>query len=142
MTTIAWDGTTLAADRQLNIGDLKFSCCKVFRLDDGGLLGGAGNYEDVLAIRDWMDGGERPNDIDNVECIHVDVNRRASRIETRLLHMPISETCHAVGSGAPYALAAMACGKTSPDAVRIAMRFDPGTGVGVDAIRLARVRRS
>lgn len=35
---------------------------------------------------------------------------------------------HAVGSGRDYALAAMALGKTAEEAVRLAMTFDNGTG--------------
>lgn len=37
----------------------------------------------------------------------------------------------AIGSGAKYAMAAMACGKTPAEAVRVAAKFDPFTGGAV-----------
>lgn len=37
----------------------------------------------------------------------------------------------AIGSGAKYAMAAMACGKTPAEAVKVAAKFDPFTGGAV-----------
>lgn len=42
----------------------------------------------------------------------------------------------AVGSGRDYAMAVMALGHDATRAVEIAARFDPGTGNGVDGMRL------
>ena len=42
----------------------------------------------------------------------------------------------AIGSGAPYAIAAMACGKNAMDAVKIAKKFDPYTGGRITSIKL------
>lgn len=54
----------------------------------------------------------------------------------RLMREPVIERCYAVGSGSHFALAAMACGKTAVEAVRLAARFDPGTGGRVESITL------
>jgi ATP-dependent protease HslVU (ClpYQ) peptidase subunit len=47
----------------------------------------------------------------------------------------------ALGSGFEYASAAMALGKSAAQAVAFAARFDVATGLGVDSVRVVRVRR-
>ena len=59
----------------------------------------------------------------------------AYRLEERLIRDRILERCHAVGSGAAFAITAMMEFKTTArEAVRIAARFDPHTGGGVDVL--------
>lgn len=42
----------------------------------------------------------------------------------------------AIGSGSRYAMAAMACGKTPAEAVKIAAKFDPFTGGPVRTLKV------
>ena len=56
MTTLAWDGHHLAADRQCN-GAFKSRARKLWRLGDGRLFGGAGEIEQILAVRAWLEKG-------------------------------------------------------------------------------------
>ena len=134
MSTIAWDGKTLAADR-LCCGNFKSRARKVFRLRDGRFFGGAGNFEQVLAVRAWLDeGGDKPTELNNFSGILVAPNGTAYRLEERLILDRILERCHSVGSGSPFAITAMALGKTAREAVGIAAGFDPGTGGGVDVL--------
>lgn len=133
MSTVAWDGRSLAADRQC-CGGFKARTTKVWRLPDGSLFGGAGIIEQILAVRAWLEeGGDKPERLDDFSGILIE-SGRAYRLEEKLIRDRIVERCHAVGSGAPFAITAMALGKTAREAVLIAARFDPRTGGGVDVL--------
>ena len=137
MTTIAWDGTTLAGDSLAAIdGCLAAYGLKVYVLTDGRLYGASGRYQDVLAVRMWLDtGGEKPH-ITEFAGMVIETNGECSRIEESLVFMPIREPFHAVGSGRDFALAAMALGQTAAQAVALAARFDIYTGGGVVEVSL------
>lgn len=134
MTTVCWDGETLATDRQ-SCGMYKTRSKKMWRLSNGDLFAGAGVIEQILAVRAWLEeGGNKPDGLTEFNGILVDANRKAYRLEEKLIRDPILERCHAVGSGSPFAITAMALGKTAREAVLIAARFDPRTGGGVDVL--------
>jgi hypothetical protein len=123
----------LAADRQC-IANYKTRTTKVWRLSNGSLFGGAGLMEHILAARAWLEeGGDKPEGLTDFTGILVE-SGRAYRLEEKLIRERIVERCHAVGSGSPFAITAMALGKTAREAVLIAARFDPGTGGGVDVL--------
>jgi hypothetical protein len=133
VSTICWDGKTLAADRQCS-ADFKTRAKKIFRLSRGRLFGAAGVFEQVLAVRDWLEeGGDKPEGLNEFSGILID-SGRAYRLEGKLIRDRILECCHAVGSGSPFAITAMHLGKSAREAVLIAARFDPRTGGGVDVL--------
>lgn len=139
MTTIAWDGTTLAGDSLGVIGNsLRVKSQKLFRLDDGRLFGGSGRYDDVLAVSEWLDDEDReePPKVEDFAGIVVTPSGECYRIEESLVLMPIFERCHAVGSGRDFAIAAMALGKTAAEAVEFAKQFDVWTGGDVRTLCL------
>lgn len=51
---------------------------------------------------------------------------------------PVRAPFHAIGSGSAYAIGAMAAGASAPDAVRIAMQHDTGTGGSVTVLTINR----
>jgi hypothetical protein len=133
MSTLAWDGRSLAADRQC-CGQYRARTTKLWRLRNGSLFGGAGMMEQILAARVWLEeGGDKPEGLDDFNGILIE-SGRAYHLEARLIRERIVERCHAVGSGSPFAITAMALGKTAREAVLIAARFDPRTGGGVDVL--------
>lgn len=149
MTTIAWDGKTLAADRRATYGNLKASVTKIFRLEASGptrcwsfedvmLFAWSGSFQDGLAIREYMEGNQhcgvpKPElKEDSGSGLIITYDRRLFRLENRLVRIPIREEFTAVGSGRDFAIAAMACGKGAAEAVELAARFDAWTGDGVD----------
>lgn len=142
MTTIAFDGKTLAADRQCTAGGTPFSSRKVFRLvrpSDGEVLlyGVCGDAaENAEFMRCARDGRELPKFSDMV-VICVDSKRRvwqaASASGMWWMRMP---PIWAQGSGANYALGAMYAGSSAIQAIKIASRLDVHTGLGVDTVRL------
>jgi 20S proteasome alpha/beta subunit len=139
MTTIAWDGSTLAGDRRGNAGGMAYEVCKLRRTADGRLLGFSGEIGVGTLMLDWLDrGGPRPAAQDS--------DRWATLLEIepdgscwchgRDGRWRIEQGFFAIGSGRDFALAAMAMGADAAKAVEVAARFDTGTGNGVDALRL------
>lgn len=133
MTTICWDGETLAADSQA-ICNFKSDIRKIHRLPDGRLFAGAGAVQEVLAVLEYLRGGEKPTGLENFEAMLIQAGS-AAYLGDRLMHKPITAP-YAIGSGSQFAIAAMACGKTAAEAVRIAIRFDNGSGGRVESMRL------
>lgn len=149
MTTIAWDGATMAADKRANIGGVRLTITKIRRGRDGNLVGIAGAaalFEELFA---WLcDGAPRPDAQsekgDWAEVLEVDPEGRVWRHE-RLGRFLVEDRCYAIGSGGAVARAAMELGCDAAAAVRMAARFDTSTGDGIDAMPLhgpARRRRS
>ena len=134
MTTVAYDGKTLAADTQRN-GSFTLKAHKLYRLADGALFAAAGSVQEILAVLGWLNGGEKPADLQDFEGLII-TKHGAEIIGDRLMRTPSLEPFYAIGTGSHFALAAMACGKSAVEAVRIAMRFDPFSGGRVESITL------
>ena len=138
MTTIAWDGRTLAADSLGVLGDsLKVVSHKLMCFPDGRLLGCCGRMSDKMLVCEWLlHGGEKPLLDDSFAAILVEPTGQAFRLEESLVFITMHEPFHACGSGRDFAIAAMALGKTACEAVALAMQFDPWTGGAVEWLTL------
>lgn len=138
MTTIAWDGKTMAADRLST--DHKAPVPKLHTLHSGEVVGGCGRHEHVLCAIDWLENGGPKPDLgdDTFTLLMVDVDGRAYTYSNRLVAMPVLTPFHAIGSGSKYAMGAMAALVGAYDAVCIAAEFDHNTGCGVDTIETPR----
>lgn len=134
MTTIAWDGKTLAADTRGTAGGMPWQTIKASRLKDGRLYGGSGALEDVEAVRTWLEtGGDKPAVKDFVAILIED--GQCFRLEDKLIKMPVKSPFHAIGSGRDYAIAAMHLGKTAREAVELACLYDVYTAAPVTELR-------
>lgn len=138
MSTIAYDGKTVAADLQGTAGGSPRLTHKLFKEPDGSIIGIVGDYNiGLAAIRWWRNGAKAslyPQEMKEKECTTtMIVFHLGAVLEFRAL--PIPEPVHvkmwAWGSGADYALGAMSCGKTAAEAVEIATKWDIHTGLGV-----------
>lgn len=142
MTTVAWDGKTLAADRQLTIGSTPMPYRKLFRAKhrvDGArlLYGCCGDAFDGVQFRRWVEGGDKPVGIKpSFSSVAIDDKGRVWYCGDSLVWLPISLRHWAIGSGCDYAMGAMAAGASAAKAVRIASGLDTNSGVGVDTLRL------
>lgn len=138
MTTIAWDGTTLAGDTLSVTYNLRRAACKVWRLADGRLYGGSGEYQGILAVKQWLEDGEPRGEkepkLDDFSAMVIDQEGQCFRLESQLIYMPVSEPYHAVGTGRDFALTAMLLGKNAREAVEIAALFDVYTGEKVETV--------
>lgn len=139
MTTIAWDGSTLAGDRRGNAGGMAYELGKLRGTADGRLLGFSGDIGVGMLMLDWLDrGGARPpqQDTDRWATVLEITPDGACWCHGRDSRWRIEQPFFAIGSGRDFALAAMALGRSAAEAVDLAARFDTGTGNGVDALAL------
>lgn len=141
LTVIAWDGKTLAGDRMRQVYFTPTPARKVWRAraKDGRrfLVGAAGEIVDCVAFVRWLKKGTdelKPTPTDFIGLV-IDDKRQIWMVDQKLVYFRIREKFWSIGSGADYAIAAMACGRSAADAVRIASRFDSRCGLGVDVVR-------
>lgn len=147
MTTIAWDGTTLAADRCSWSGSARRRVRKVFKITaaDGEryLVAFAGNGSFALAVLAWMRGGPRPHPLDfhkpddlaNQCALVIDEQRRVWQLGNELFYSRMHESIYAYGGGQEFAWGALEAGATAEQAIRIAIKRSDFAGLGVDAVR-------
>lgn len=143
MTTIAWDGRTLAADKQATSGGLIHTTTKIFEHRTG-LYGITGHASHGLAVYRWIietnsDPKSYPPNPSNDEygyLLHIDKKGKIWCYEGFPIPANMEDPFFAIGSGREYATAAMYCGKTAIEAVEIASKFNTGTGQGVDSFTL------
>lgn len=142
MTTLAYRDGVLASDSRATWDDGTMGkCVKIYRLVSKVdpvkgplLLGGAGSLYALLLFHDWLvDGGEPKlyhrgvDEEDDFDALIV--HKKGIFVANRLCRIDaLNEDFWACGSGRHAALAAMMCGKSAVDAVRIAARIDPFTG--------------
>lgn len=148
MTTIAFDGKTLACDSCWTLGGtVDTLSTKIVRLSSGSLFGTAGQ-NDSRAVNALLDKVKTPGQLPSYEAlmaIRADVlgllvlpKGRVYKVATTIISpenwnedmgdfglWEISGPFTAIGSGGDLALVAMECGKSARDAVRIACKYDP-----------------
>lgn len=133
-TTIVWDGEKFACDSQVTTLDKEghparayVGYPKIKYLQDKNLLiGFAGSLKDIdQALRVFEGKDDKPFKgrfqaimIDGAGGVSLYIGNTDSPIKFK------EKTQIAIGSGAPYATAALACGKDAVDAVKIASKFD------------------
>ena len=144
MTTLAWDGTTLAADRAAWSGSMKYRVRKVHNVvaPDGAkylvCFCGDGHY--AQALLSWMKGGVHPGSYpisDNI-VIAVVINEKRQIWHlgsTALRYCRVFEKIHACGGGQDYAIGALEAGATAVQAIHIAIKRSDMAGLGVDSVR-------
>lgn len=146
MTTIAWDGYVLSADTMMSHGNSIIPTQKVFVdtvLAQGSwdsirkyIVAGTGTMEAVSVMREWLANGmlrdKLPafqNDEDKacqLLVVTVDYSFTVG-IYGGVLRFPLSQRL-AFGSGRDFATAAMRLGRSSRDAVELAIQLDAHTG--------------
>lgn len=143
MTVIAWDGKTLAADKQSSYGSLPAITTKVFRIRNH-LVAGSGDTARIIEMRKWFEDGADPaklpafqtDEAKFVDLMVVDPAGGLMVYSNGPLPSFIQNQFWATGSGRDFAIAAMHCGKTAREAVEIASLFCTGCGQGVDSLEL------
>lgn len=143
MTTLVFDGKTLACDRRMGPG---YNVPKIFKLKDGRYASGCGNYDYILEIVYWLNCGaprdDRPSLPDTngdavADVVVVNKKGLVSWLTWPFLReQRLTETRVAFGSGSEFAMGALAMGATARQALKIAHRFDPHTGLGFDCVRI------
>lgn len=148
MTTIAWDGLTLAADACSWSGGTRRRVRKVFKVTatDGRrfLVAFAGNGSFALAVLAWMRGErERPDplafmghaDLQNQCALVIDQDRRVWQLGNELVYTRMRERVYAFGAGQEFAWGALEAGATAAQAIRIAMKRSDYAGISIDTVK-------
>ena len=147
MTTIAFDGKTLAADQCSWSSGMRRRVRKVFKVESperGPILVafcGAGSF--CLMVLDWMQGkGERPNPADhwsssemhNQCCLAIDSEYRVWTLGNDLRWQQMQESIYAMGAGQDIAWGALEAGASAERAIEIAIKRSDFAGIGVDVV--------
>lgn len=137
MTSVAFDGTYLAADKLMGG---RHTVCKIFPIADGCWMAGAGDYCQIVEVAEWFKAGaprDAKPDVDgDSDYLLIEQGRAYWLTVPYLRKVRINERIAALGSGSMYALGAMAMGASAAKAVRIASTFDPHTGRGITTIKV------
>lgn len=143
MSVVVYKDGILAADSRAYGGKYQTSPgakAKMRRLSDGSRVGVTtailGMGERFFA---WMEAGADPKEWGpdprpDLRAIIVRPDGAVFLAEDVYFSGPIETTCYAIGSGADFALGAMACGATAEEAVRVACRFDDHCGEPVHVL--------
>lgn len=140
MTTIAYRDGVLASDSLVTLGSTKVhgSYQKIRRVG-GHLIGTAGSVAACQSFIDWVRCGddESPPPKGEYNALIIDPRGRVREMENgSVLPVPRGAKFFAIGSGAPYALAAMYAGASATEAVKIAAKIDTSTGLPVKTLKI------
>lgn len=147
MTTIAFDGQTLAADRQATHNNTPVLYGKLKKITFRGepaYVGCAGEIDQWATVLDWITTG---CDKDKVPCIDakcfsvmvITKSKNVFYLNDGFYFYEMGKSKWAIGSGAEFALGAMAHGATAEEAVSIACTLDVNTGLGIDSVKPGRM---
>lgn len=148
MTTVAFDGQTIAADTMHQDGHGLKDYASKLMIGKNLIVGGAGESHKIgdwwrkvkgMGVSEILDYGypTYDPDTDNSAIMLVDA------VTLKCYKLGASEfaVCgrgfHAIGSGRDFALAAMHMGQSAKKAVEVAMEFDAGTGGEIEVVKLA-----
>ena len=149
MTTIAWDGRAMSADRQMTDRNtaLQVVRSKLRRITYEGkpaLAAGAGTSVYIAAVIDWLAKGQpadsKPEMPTTPDSFTVIVATEAGLFEyiDSLRPLALGQIKWAIGTGSEFALGAMDAGASAKRAVQIACVRDINSGLGIDTITLRR----
>lgn len=136
MTCIAWDGLTLAVDRQANRGTAKNAVTKLCHINGNPAAYAGSMYTALRIIRYLREGGRWPaKATDDVEVVVI-IDHKAHVYYGGSKGEPIVyEGAYATGCGGDFAQAAMYLGKGAREAVQVAAALCPSVGMGVNTAK-------
>ena len=142
MTVIAWDGKTLAADKLACRGSIIEITTKLYEGRGGYALSFAGEAPKGMAMVKWFNDGAKPEEWPKFQKDDDFVTLVCASREEVVVYFdqpePLSfdNKFNAWGAGSPYAIGAMAAGKSAREAVEIANNHCCDCGMGVDSVEL------
>jgi hypothetical protein len=145
MTVIAWDGKTLAADKQSTVCGIAVQTTKVHVVPEG-IVAFYGATSGAVAMLEWFNRARdichwpekiQQNDETNAYSVFVDWSGKVWLYENFPYAIPKEGAFFAGGSGRDMALAALDLGFTAVEAVECANRHCITCGMGVDSLNLA-----
>lgn len=138
MTTVAFDGKTLAADTMVTVGgSATYGAIKIGRAVDGSLIGQCGNMAHAQAFLEWYNGERKmlPSTCDNYTALIIKPDGEVRVYEGNEGMYYIERSPYvAIGSGQDFAQSAMELGFNAVRAVELAIKMDINTGGKVDTL--------
>ena len=145
MTTICFKDNIIASDTQLSWGSERHYTKKITELSRTGIViacAGMAKAErrahEIFNDPGWksMDLSERAKEFsallfDGSECFLLTSN---------YIPIPITDRYIAIGTGAPYALAAMSLGCSAEDSIKVASKFDIYTNNIIETYEIPKAR--
>jgi ATP-dependent HslUV protease subunit HslV len=132
----------MASDSNCSSGGVRiYSVRKIFRLQDGSLVGFAGDLSEGMKLIDWLDdGGDRETrpGLQNVHGLVVRPSGRITLYEAGIAISPRRPKYIAIGTGQAAAMGAMFHGANAVGAVRAAIEHDDHTRGPIVSMRLKR----
>ena len=135
MTTIAFDGKTMAADKQTSGRYIEGSVTKIRKIN-GSVYAATGGLEETEEFFAWVTaGGDKPmiKDFEALEAKSTNCWWRGEKLIRCKTTVPAAR-----GSGAGFAMGAMMAGADAKTAVNISAKLDPHTGCGIKTINTGR----
>jgi len=139
MTVIAWDGKTLAADKQTNGDGTIGRTTKIFKADNGSILAFCGMAGHIPVLLEWYNDGQKKEDWPKFQSedgwtgIVEASNGVVREFEQHPLPMTLEDNFYAWGSGGSFAIGAMEHGASAIEAVDVACRRSATCGGGCDS---------
>lgn len=116
-----------------------FKTSKLHRVN-GSIIGFCGNPEQALQFIEWRRNPDTKPTFNepSFEAIEVTAEGQMLWWGTEMVAIPIEDEHYAIGSGAAYALGAMAAGVSIKKAIQIAAIYDANTGTEVQTLMLSK----
>lgn len=138
MSTVAWDGRFLAADRQATSAHGGIYTTRKISSFGGELLAVTGDESVAADLLAWYRAGARrkafPECARNDDATLLVIDKYGSRLYTKGPSPMLRQGLITLGSGADYAMAAMHFGQSAEGAVAVACELDAFSGGGVDVL--------
>lgn len=153
MTVIAFDGRTLAADKQATEGGLRHVTTKIKRIEKGKfkgyLMAGAGCTSQANHMMAWFELGAEPESFPkyqdtedlSAQLLVISPSKEILRFDFNPIPCVFYDEIYAMGSGRDVAMGAMAMGADAKQAVEVASEICSGCGMGVDVIHLKKGKK-
>jgi hypothetical protein len=137
VTTIAYSEGTMAADTQATWAGNKTRCHKLFRLPNGGVMGGCGTADEINRAFNWLAKGAKgkPPKIPNSSLLIAQPDGRAYSVTDKHWTWVEELGPAAIGSGMQAAICAMRHFEASAEeAVHAAASVDTYTSAPVETM--------
>jgi 20S proteasome alpha/beta subunit len=139
VSTVVWDGKTLASDRQATNGNLSRTMTKIYKHGDI-LIAMTGIQTSGQAVVNWVLDGCEPDKFPK-DWVHPDsqvwvINRNGTvaKFEDAPFPLVSRDKFFAEGSGRDFAYGALEMGADAVTAVKVACVYDIYSGGGIDTL--------
>lgn len=140
MTTVVCDRRGMAADKRMSDSGIPaFKTTKIQRVN-GSLIGFCGNAEQALQFIEWRrNPGPKPTFSEACfEALELTAGGDLLWWGAEMVAVTVEDDFFAIGSGAPYAMGALAAGLSMKKAIQIAAQYDSATGAEVQTMTLGK----